>query len=29
VISTPLKLMLFVVADGWSKLIHGLVLSYR
>lgn len=29
VVSTPLKLMLFVVADGWSKLIHGLVLSYR
>ncbi len=29
VVSTPLKLMLFVVADGWSKLIHGLVLSYQ
>jgi type III secretion protein R len=29
VISTPLKLMLFVVVDGWDKLIHGLVLTYR
>jgi type III secretion protein R len=29
VISTPLKLMLFVVADGWAKLIHGLVLTYQ
>lgn len=29
VVSTPLKLMLFVVADGWGKLIHGLVLTYQ
>lgn len=29
VVSTPLKLMLFVVADGWAKLIHGLVLTYQ
>lgn len=29
VISTPLKLMLFVVADGWAKLIQGLVLTYQ
>lgn len=29
VISTPLKLMLFVAVDGWGKLIHGLVLTYR
>ena len=27
-ISLPLKLLLFVVADGWTRLIHGLVLSY-
>jgi type III secretion protein R len=29
VISTPLKLLLFVVIDGWAKLVHGLVLSYQ
>jgi type III secretion protein R len=29
VISTPLKLMLFVMADGWAKLVHGLVLTYQ
>jgi type III secretion protein R len=29
VVSTPLKLMLFVVSDGWAKLIHGLVLTYQ
>jgi type III secretion protein R len=28
-ISLPFKLMLFVIVDGWSKLIHGLVLTYR
>ncbi|MDR2668242.1 MAG: type III secretion system export apparatus subunit SctR [Puniceicoccales bacterium] len=28
-ISLPFKLMLFVLADGWSKLIEGLVLTYR
>ncbi|MEJ0035282.1 MAG: type III secretion system export apparatus subunit SctR [Gammaproteobacteria bacterium] len=27
-ISLPLKLFLFVMVDGWSRLIHGLVLSY-
>ncbi len=27
-ISLPLKLLLFVMLDGWSKLIHGLVLTY-
>ena len=29
VISVPFKLFLFVVVDGWSRLIHGLVLSYN
>jgi type III secretion protein R len=28
-ISLPFKLMLFVVINGWSKMIHGLVLTYR
>lgn len=28
-ISIPLKLLLFVVLDGWSVLVHGLVLGYR
>jgi type III secretion protein R len=27
-ISIPLKLLLFVAIDGWSRLMHGLVLSY-
>ncbi|MBO1360446.1 type III secretion system export apparatus subunit SctR [Acetobacter sacchari] len=27
-IATPLKLLLFVLAGGWSRLLHGLVLSY-
>ncbi len=27
-ISMPLKILLFVVADGWGKLLHSLVLSY-
>jgi type III secretion protein R len=27
-ISLPLKLFLFVMVDGWSKLIHGLTMSY-
>ncbi|MDR2576932.1 MAG: type III secretion system export apparatus subunit SctR [Puniceicoccales bacterium] len=27
-ISLPFKLMLFVLVDGWSKLIEGLVLTY-
>ena len=29
VISVPFKLLLFVTLDGWSVLVHGLVLSYR
>jgi type III secretion protein R len=28
VISTPLKLLLFVAVDGWGRLIQGLILSY-
>ncbi|MFH0301427.1 type III secretion system export apparatus subunit SctR [Bradyrhizobium sp. 31Argb] len=28
VISVPFKLFLFVSIDGWSRLMHGLVLSY-
>jgi type III secretion protein R len=28
-ISVPFKLLLFVTLDGWSVLIHGLILSYR
>jgi type III secretion protein R len=28
-ISVPFKLLLFVALDGWSLLVHGLVLSYR
>ena len=27
-ISVPLKLLLFVLASGWTRLLHGLVLSY-
>ncbi len=27
-ISIPLKLLLFVAIDGWSRLLHGLILSY-
>lgn len=27
-VSLPFKLLLFVVLDGWAKLIHGLVLTY-
>ena len=27
-ISLPLKLFLFVMVDGWSRMIHGLVLTY-
>ena len=27
-ISLPIKLLLFVALDGWSKLMHGLVLTY-
>jgi len=28
-VSLPFKLMLFVFVDGWAKLVHGLVLTYR
>lgn len=28
-ISLPFKLLLFVTLDGWTRLIHGLVLSYH
>lgn len=28
-IAIPFKLLLFVVMDGWSTLIHGLVMTYR
>ena len=28
-ISLPFKLLLFGMLDGWTRLIHGLVLSYR
>jgi type III secretion protein R len=28
VISVPFKLLLFVLIDGWVRLLHGLVLSY-
>ena len=27
-ISLPFKLLLFVLVDGWSKLIHGLIMTY-
>jgi type III secretion protein R len=28
-ISLPFKLFLFVMVDGWTRLVHGLVLSYQ
>jgi type III secretion protein R len=28
-VAIPFKLLLFVVMDGWSTLVHGLVLTYR
>ena len=28
-ISIPFKLLMFVVLDGWSVLLHGLILTYR
>lgn len=28
-VSLPFKLLLFVMIDGWGKIAHGLVLSYR
>jgi type III secretion protein R len=27
-VSLPFKLLLFVLVDGWSKLVHGLILTY-
>ena len=27
-LSLPVKLLLFVLIDGWAKLVHGLVLTY-
>lgn len=29
VVSVPLKLLLFVLLNGWEKLIHGLILTYQ
>jgi type III secretion protein R len=28
-VAIPFKLLLFVVLDGWSQVMHGLVLTYR
>jgi len=28
VISAPLKVFLFVTVSGWTRLLHGLILSY-
>lgn len=28
-IAIPFKLLLFISLDGWSRLVHGLVLTYR
>jgi type III secretion protein R len=28
-ISLPFKLLLFVLVDGWTRLVHGLILTYR
>jgi len=28
-ISLPFKLLLFVMLDGWARLVHGLILTYR
>jgi type III secretion protein R len=28
VVAVPFKLLLFVVLDGWSRLVHGLVMTY-
>ncbi|MBU6487146.1 MAG: type III secretion system export apparatus subunit SctR [Burkholderiales bacterium] len=29
IVALPIKLLLFVLADGWGKLLHALVLSYH
>jgi type III secretion protein R len=28
-VAIPFKLLLFIALDGWSRLVHGLVLTYR
>jgi type III secretion protein R len=28
VISTPFKILLFVLVNGWTRLLHGLIMSY-
>jgi type III secretion protein R len=28
-VAIPFKLLLFITLDGWSRLVHGLVLTYR
>jgi type III secretion protein R len=28
-VSLPIKLLLFVILDGWSRLSHALVLTYQ
>jgi len=28
IVSLPFKLLLFVLVEGWTKLAHGLVMSY-
>jgi type III secretion protein R len=28
-VSLPIKLLLFVLLDGWSRITHALVLSYQ
>jgi type III secretion protein R len=29
IISVPFKLLLFVTLEGWTRIIHGLILTYR
>ncbi len=29
IISLPFKLVLFVMLNGWAKIVHGLILTYR
>ena len=29
VLLLPFELLLFVMLDGWTRLVHGLVLSYQ
>jgi type III secretion protein R len=29
IISLPFKVLLFVLVDGWVRLVHGLILSYQ